>query len=188
MNETMKPPLKSKLLPFAPYYVSKSGEVFSMLSGKVLKWQINNVGYAQVWLKCKDGSSKWFKIHRLVALLFRPNLQPSKLIEVGHKDNNKLNNYYINLYWCTHSQNILDSYNTGRAPSKGNKGKKHSNTAKQLMSKAKQGTKHPMFKGYYIYNGVEYTSLNSLAVCIGTYPIKVKRMFDKGLIGFRGVS
>lgn len=183
----MKPPKNSKLLPFAPYYVSKSGEVFSILSNKLLKWQYNSAGYAQVWLKCKDNSSRWYRIHRLVALLFIPNLQPSTFIEVGHKDNNKLNNYYTNLYWCTHSQNILDAYKTGRPPSKGNKGKKQSIEARQLMSEAKQGTKHPMFKGYYTYQGKEYTSLNSLAIDIGTYPMKVKRMFDKGLIKFEPV-
>lgn len=51
----------------------------------------------------KDGFSKGFYIHRLVALMFIPN--PENKPCVNHKDGDKLNNHYTNLEWCTDAEN-----------------------------------------------------------------------------------
>lgn len=52
----------------------------------------------------KDGQSKTFSVHRLVANAFIPN--PCNLPEVNHKDKNPLNNRVENLEWCTRQYNI----------------------------------------------------------------------------------
>jgi len=52
----------------------------------------------------KDGKSKAYSVHRLVANAFLPN--PHGLPEVNHKDENPLNNSVDNLEWCTRQYNI----------------------------------------------------------------------------------
>ena len=45
----------------------------------------------------KDGKTKTFLVHRLVAEAFIPN--PQQLTQVNHKDENGHNNYVQNLEW-----------------------------------------------------------------------------------------
>lgn len=56
----------------------------------------------------KDGKRKSLLIHRLVALTFIPN--PDNKLEVNHIDGNKHNNFYLNLEWCTKSENQKHRY------------------------------------------------------------------------------
>jgi hypothetical protein len=63
----------------------------------------NGLMYEAVALR-KDGTSKTYSVHRLVAEAFLPN--PDNLSEVNHKDENPLNNRVENLEWCTHQYNI----------------------------------------------------------------------------------
>ena len=62
--------------------------------------------YIQVIL-CKNGKTKAFLVHRLVAEAFIPN--PNNLPCVNHKDENPKNNHVDNLEWCTYSYN--NTYN-----------------------------------------------------------------------------
>ena len=64
-------------------------------------------GYPIVTLS-KNGKTKIFSIHRLVAIEFITN--PKNLNQVNHKDGNKSNNSYQNLEWCTHSENMKHSF------------------------------------------------------------------------------
>ena len=148
-------------------------------------------GYMQVMLKCKDdGKSRCFKVHRLVAMMFVRNYKPGKYKEVGHKDNDKLNNHYKNLYWTDHKGNIRDAIKSGLDVFGRNSGvhpmtgRTHTPEAKLKQSQAKLGEKHPKFKGWYVYEEVRYPSLNQLAKAIGKFPMQVKRMVDKGEITF----
>jgi hypothetical protein len=50
------------------------------------------------------------KVHRLVATIFLKN--PNNYEVVHHKDNDRTNNYYDNLEWTTHTQNI--TYTQGK--------------------------------------------------------------------------
>ena len=67
-------------------------------------------GYLQVGLH-KNGISKTFDIHRLVAQTFIPN--PLNLPEVNHKFGNKFDNCVENLYWCTDEENTHHAVETG---------------------------------------------------------------------------
>lgn len=84
------------------YEVSNLGNIKSLRSGKLLKQASDNVGYKLVCLT-KDGKSKGYGVHRLVALAFLPN--PENLPEVNHKDETHDNNCVENLEWCTKSYN-----------------------------------------------------------------------------------
>ena len=193
-------PKNAKLLDFAPYYVTKDGKtVYSMITGKPMSQHLQKMttgkpGYLQVFLRHHDGTSHWNKVHRLVAKCFVVNYKPSTHKEVGHKDNNKQNNNYTNLYWTDHKGNYEDAIKSGlnilgqkdRADGKPApmKGKKQSASAKAKMAAAKIGVNHPKFKGWYTYGGLKYPSLSLLAKAMGTYPVKVHRMFERGEILF----
>ena len=59
--------------------------------------------YLRVCLS-KDGTNKWYLVHRLVAEAFIDN--PDNLPEVNHKSENKQENFVENLEWCTREYNI----------------------------------------------------------------------------------
>lgn len=89
------------------YQVSNLGRV-KRLKGKymskerILKPCENNTGYLQVHL-CKNSKSKFYKVHRLVALAFIQN--PENKQQVNHIDETKLNNVVSNLEWVTAKEN-----------------------------------------------------------------------------------
>lgn len=92
------------------YKVSNLGRIKSFkyyLEGKLLKTQIDWDGYETISLTLNKKSKK-YKVHRLVAQAFIPN--PDNLLEINHKDKNKLNNNVKNLEWCTRKYNCLYSY------------------------------------------------------------------------------
>ncbi|MGM0863384.1 MAG: HNH endonuclease [Bacillota bacterium] len=47
----------------------------------------------------------------MVTETFIPN--PMENPQVNHKDGNKLNNYYLNLEWCSNKENALHAVQTG---------------------------------------------------------------------------
>lgn len=69
---------------------------------KILKNCTGTGGYLKICLN-KNGKTKNFDIHRLVALSFLDN--ELKLKCINHKDENKKNNNVSNLEWCTHKYN-----------------------------------------------------------------------------------
>jgi hypothetical protein len=94
------------------YQVSNLGRIRSLprrdkrnrfWNGNILKSQVNKYGYLSVKLT-KDGKSKRYMVHRLVATAFLPNQNHCK--EINHKDENKQNNSVDNLEWCTRSYNV----------------------------------------------------------------------------------
>ena len=96
------------------YQVSNFGRVKSLeresWNGKayfIKKEQIRTIlkdtgGYYYIGLT-KEGKTKNYMVHRLVAEAFIPN--PDNYPEVNHKDENKLNNCVDNLEWCTSKYN-----------------------------------------------------------------------------------
>ena len=83
------------------YYVSEYGDVYSLYSHKCLKHNIDLDGYHRV-----DIHSKHVKIHKLVYLTWIGEIKDGE--QINHKDDNKDNNHYTNLYKGTQKQNIQD--------------------------------------------------------------------------------
>lgn len=98
------------------YLISNYGNIYSLKSKKIIKYDITEKGYAKVTLQINDDKKyqKSYKVHRLVAYFFCENKNPDIFTEPDHLDLNRLNNYYKNLEWISHAENIR------RAREKGN--------------------------------------------------------------------
>ena len=98
------------------YHVSNFGRVKSFYNGKVtiLKPALNKQGYLEICL-CKNATQKSFRVNRLVARAFIPNLDNKP--QVNHIDGHKLNNYVGNLEWSTGAENSQHAFATGLAKS-----------------------------------------------------------------------
>ena len=103
------------------YQASNEGEIKSLsrivkhnlggdkiLRERVLKGYVNKYGYRRVELS-KNGTSKQYSEHRLIALTF---LGESDLT-VNHKDGNKLNNNIDNLEYLSGADNTKHAVETG---------------------------------------------------------------------------
>lgn len=89
----------------------KSGKTLECpLPEKILKQDVGNSNAYRVTLS-KDGNTKRYLVHRLVATAFIDN--PLNKPQVNHKDGNRLNNLYINLEWVTGSENMIHAYKNG---------------------------------------------------------------------------
>ena len=90
------------------YQVSNFGRVRNIRKnirdgGRILRIKENpKVGYIYLTVK-SNGAAKHFRVHRLVAEAFIPN--PNGYAEVNHIDENKLNNRFDNLEWCSKEDN-----------------------------------------------------------------------------------
>lgn len=84
------------------YSITNDGRVYSYFSNKYLNPVLDKDGYATVNLS-RDGISRKYKIHRLVAEAFVDNLDDKN--EVNHKDFNRNNNWFENLEWVTQEEN-----------------------------------------------------------------------------------
>jgi hypothetical protein len=103
------------------YQVSNLGTVRSLPKGdgngdrlRILKFDIqekNHTTYHRVTFS-KNGKTKRFQVHRLVATHFIPNTENKPI--VNHIDNDGTNNNVSNLEWCTHKENMKHSAEQGR--------------------------------------------------------------------------
>lgn len=88
---------------FENYLVSSLGNV-KTINGKLKKVvydSANDYGYVELW---KNNKGKKFRIHRLVAETFIPNILGKE--QVNHIDGDKKNNCVSNLEWVTPKENI----------------------------------------------------------------------------------
>jgi len=97
------------------YKVSNYGRVYSCprcgTKGGILKQCVDRYGYLKVILY-RNGKPYYFKVHRLVAMAFIPNLENKPT--VNHKDNNRQNNMVDNLEWTTMAENLDHSHKQKR--------------------------------------------------------------------------
>lgn len=100
------------------YAVSDHGRVKRAVTspgataGRILKPQKINAGYLQVRLYSGTReSSRWERVHVLVAEAFVPN--PHNKPQVNHIDGDKTNNKSANLQWVTASENVQHAYSAG---------------------------------------------------------------------------
>lgn len=84
------------------YAITEDGDVWSYRANKFLKPCKSHNEYLFVGLH-KMGFVENKRINRLVAEAYLPN--PNNLSQVGHQDENKLNNNVLNLYWTDAKEN-----------------------------------------------------------------------------------
>lgn len=174
------------------YIITDSGTVWTDVKDRYLKGMTKEHGYKMVFLKDDNGKGRWYYVHRLVAMAYIPN--PENKPCVDHIDKDPSNNHVSNLRWCTHKENIGYAVESGsfdnmpRGTSHYNQGKRASTETRAKMSAKKTGENHPKFKGYYKYDNKLFTSCQQLADYLGTYAMKVYKMYKKGLIEFLPIS
>lgn len=84
------------------YFIYPNGSIFNSKKNTFLKPYRDAVGYYSVGLT-KNGNTKYFRLHRLLAIYFIKNTYNKKY--VNHKDGNKLNYSLDNLEWVTSQEN-----------------------------------------------------------------------------------
>lgn len=96
---------------------------------KIRKNHKNKDGYLFIRLS-KNGITKGYSVHRLVAQAFIPN--PNNYPEINHIDGNKLNNAISNLEWCNRTKNVRHSFELGlnKGGMYGKYGKNHHSSKK----------------------------------------------------------
>lgn len=87
------------------YSVSDQGRIRNNRTGIVLKPYCSNRGYHVVTIKFK-GPRKTYTLHRLILSAFLPN-EDHDILQINHKNWNKLDNRLVNLEWVTSRENIL---------------------------------------------------------------------------------
>ena len=94
------------------YTANYQGQPIQKKCGERIRKTTTVHGYPHVRLykHCKGMN---FKIHRLIAIAFIPNPDPTKYTNINHKDGNKLNNSIDNLEWSNDQLNIRHGYETG---------------------------------------------------------------------------
>lgn len=92
------------------YTIHSNGQVYSNKNNKFLKPCIDNRGYLRITLFL-DGKPKTYKLHRLIAQLFIPQLEGKT--QVNHINGVKQDNRVENLEWCTGSENTIHAVKNG---------------------------------------------------------------------------
>ncbi len=162
------------------YNVSNYGRIIGLSSGKLLKTRLNQDGYVEITLGKNSEGRISERVHRLVAKLFVDN--PNNLPEVNHKDFNRTNNYYENLEWTTHIDNIAYTVKNNRHatangrfsgknnPNYGNKKlsikyKNNPELAKELLSRSKEQNGRAKKVKLYDINKVFIKEFNYIGAC-----------------------
>ena len=87
-------------------HIRKNGKTDNhkcLTKGRLLKLAVQKESGYLFCVLSKNGNTKGYRVHRLVAETFIPN--PNNYKCVNHKDENKSNNKLENLEWCTHKYN-----------------------------------------------------------------------------------
>ena len=91
------------------YQVSNLGNVKNIRTNKILKQSPHHRGHLRVGLS-KNGKTKMYRVHRLVADAFIPNTNNYPV--VNHINGNMKDNRVENLEWCTQKYNCLQASKT----------------------------------------------------------------------------
>ena len=147
------------------YQVSNLGRVKSLNyrktgKEKTLRLRNHKTGYVYIGLS-KNGETKHYRVHRLVAETFISN--PNNYLEVNHKDENPSNNRVDNLEWCTHTYNV---YYGARNKRISNKLKNYKRT-EEHERKVKENLLKKKKKVVCVTTGKEFNSIKDAAIYYG---------------------
>lgn len=81
------------------YLAADNGQIWNVREKRFMSQNDNGNGYLYVRLS-RNGKVLNYRVNRLVCLAFWGEAPEGKNI-VAHKDDNRLNNNYENLYWTT---------------------------------------------------------------------------------------
>lgn len=96
---------------YSNYEISNEGRVRNAKTGRVLKTQLDDKGYAQVVLQ-KDGRQYRERVHKLIADTFIGTTQSN--MDVIHRDNNRLNNHVSNLEYMSRADSVRLAFKRGK--------------------------------------------------------------------------
>ena len=91
---------------FDNYEISNFGNIRNRKTNKMLKLSNDKDGYKIITLTNNNVKTITKKVHRLVALMFIPNVHNKPFVD--HIDNNRSNNTVNNLRWVTSSENHMN--------------------------------------------------------------------------------
>lgn len=94
------------------YLINQNGDIYSKRRRRFIATRLDRYGYVRVNLY-KGTKNHTVTLHRLLALAFIPNDDPTNKKEVNHKDGNKLNYDLSNLEWVTSSENQIHAFDNG---------------------------------------------------------------------------
>jgi len=94
---------------FTHYWINNEGRIYSTYTNKFMKTIVRD-GNETITL-AYDGNEKHCLIHILVGKYFVENNDPENNDIVSHRDGNKLNNIYTNLYWTNLSERCRNGIN-----------------------------------------------------------------------------
>ena len=95
---------------FSLYQVSNYGRVKIIKSNKIIRQNFSRE-YLIIGITNDKKVRKTVRVHRLVALTFKPNNNPK--LEVNHINSVKSDNRVDNLEWTTHKSNCEKSFTSG---------------------------------------------------------------------------
>jgi len=120
------------------YEVSRQGIIRRIDNKEIRRTYVHKSGYVRVVLSY-EGKQMNISLHRLVALTFLPNPNPDEFNQVGHWDDDKMNNSVENLYWTNARENNSHGMRISKAIA--TTGKK-----RQSRQMRQRGKKRPVFK------------------------------------------
>lgn len=144
---------------FPGYRIKNDGTIVGLYN-KNLKHSGAKGDYQTVVLY-KEGKSKKFRVHRLIAEVFIPN--PQGLPEVNHKDGVKDNNHVDNLEWVSSSANTKHKWDNGLGNHK-QKGASSKYFGVCFVTKHQNWKAQVSYKGKKIFLGCYPTELEAAAV------------------------
>lgn len=143
MDESTKEIWKDVIGYEGVYYVSNYGSIKSNprngTRGGIRIQYVGKFGYPLIILT-KDGKSKTFLTHRIVATSFIGN--PENNPQVNHKNGIKTDNRVENLEWATRSEQAKHRYIAGLDSNKGVKHPQSKLTDNQVLEIRKHPTDH----------------------------------------------